>query len=275
MLAEVEPRRERVLGHLDDLPAGLGGHRAVDGETVVVGVEGEAVEVDDHAGGFVPALAETVGPGREQGQAGDGARPVAVESTREREELRTAMAERCAEHAELGEEGGGQGTGGHGHSCGEIGHRGMTVRHRAPPCRPVDAGHAPFTSPSPTSGSHPTRVATGPTKWPTVTGVRRGVDEMAPRTRQGASEPVETGRPTGVLAGGGSRVVGPGLPLADGVVGRGPGQGARRLDVGGVHPRAARPDHRANGSGLSKRSQTMANERAAPRRRLRGLRDHG
>ena len=69
MLPEVEPRRERLVGLLDDLPARLSGHRAVDGEAVVVGVEREPLEVDGHTVDLVATPAEAVGPGRQQRQA--------------------------------------------------------------------------------------------------------------------------------------------------------------------------------------------------------------
>ena len=61
---------------------------------VVVGVEVEALEVDDHARHLVAAGAEPVGPRREQGQAGDVPRPVAVEPAGQRQQLVAAMAER-------------------------------------------------------------------------------------------------------------------------------------------------------------------------------------
>ncbi len=89
----------------------------MDREAVAVRVECQALEVDGHALDLVVPGAEAVRPRGEQGQAGDVARPVAVEAARECEQLVAAVADRDAEHPELGEEGRIELAGGHGHAA--------------------------------------------------------------------------------------------------------------------------------------------------------------
>ena len=98
----------------------------MDREAVAVRVETEAVEVDDHALDLVAAGPQAVRPRGEQRQARHVAGAVAIQPVREREQLLATVAERAAEHPELGQEGGVEQAGGHRHTGVGV----ATRRHR-------------------------------------------------------------------------------------------------------------------------------------------------
>ena len=76
----------------------------MDREPVVVGAEVESLEVDHLAGDLVAEAVDAIGPGGEQGEPGLVAGAIPGQAVGKSDELVVVVAQRRAQHAELGKE---------------------------------------------------------------------------------------------------------------------------------------------------------------------------
>ena len=87
-----------------DAPTGFSDEQTVDREAVVVGGEAETAQVHIHAAGPILPRREPVGPRCEEREAERGSRAQRRQPTGESEMLGTAVLQRHARHAEVGQE---------------------------------------------------------------------------------------------------------------------------------------------------------------------------